>query len=220
MEKPLSLTLLYTAKIAGDLPLLPRLFTFLQQLRAESRQPALLLDLGGSCADDVWHCRETGGRSTLIVLDAMGYHAANVAGTLDDRNREILAEQVTMGLVDAGCDWQYHVPPASDDSIHFRLRARKDAARLQIVLFPEERTAIEGNAIFLGAVDAGHVGEASVDLRDTPTLIAARAHEIPPDTQPNASIAGTVEFVEQEARLTAKKRRHLRSPEGKCLRYP
>ncbi len=206
MEKPLSLTLLYTANIAGDLALLPRLFTFLQQLKADSRQPALLLDLCGSCADDVWHCRETGARSTLMALDAMGYHAANVAGTLDDRNHEELADQVTLGLVDAGRDWLYRAPPVSDGSISVRLRARADAARLQIVLSPAERTAIEGNAVYLGAVSAGQVGEALVDLQEAPTLITARVHVMPPDTPPNPSIAGTVEFIEQEARLLARKR--------------
>ncbi len=78
MEKPLSLTLRYSAGIGGDLALLPRMFTLIQQLRARANQPALLLDLGGTCADSVWHCRATGGRSALIVLDGMGYHAANV----------------------------------------------------------------------------------------------------------------------------------------------
>ncbi len=207
MEKPLSLTLLYTGKLAGDLALLPRLFTFIQQLRADSQQPALLFDLGGSCADDVWHCRETGGRSTLMALDAMGYHAANVAGTLDHRNREKLAEQLTMALVDDGRGWLYRPPSVRDEGISFRLRARDDAAGLQIALSPAERTTIEENAIFLGAVGAGHVGEALVDLRGAPALIRARMHTMPPDTPPNPSIAGTVEFIEQEARLLAKKRR-------------
>ena len=176
MEKPLSLTLFYTANIAGDLALLPRLFTFLLQLRTDARRPTLLLDLGGSCADEVWHCRVTGGRSTLIALDAMGYHAANVAGALDDRNREKLAEQVTMALVDESRDWLYRVPPVCDERIRVKLRARDDAARLQIVLSPAERTTVEGNAIFLGAVGAGQVGEALVDLRGAPALIAARVH--------------------------------------------
>ena len=144
MEKPLSLTLFYTANIAGDLALLPRLFTFLLQLRTDARRPTLLLDLGGSCADEVWHCRVTGGRSTLIALDAMGYHVANVAGALDDRNREKLAEQVTMALVDESRDWLYRVPPVCDERIRVKLRARDDAARLQIVLSPAERTTIEG----------------------------------------------------------------------------
>ena len=207
MEKPLSLTLLYTGKLAGDLALLPRLFTFIQQFKADGRQPTLLLDTGGSCADDVWHCRETGGRSTLMALDAMGYHAANVAGTLDHRNREKLAEQVTMALVDDGRDWLYRMPSLRDESISVRLRARDNEARLQIALSPAERTTIKGNAICLGAVGAGQVGEALVDLRGAPALIGARIQRMPPDTPPNPSIAATVEFVEAEARYFAKQAR-------------
>ena len=207
MEKPLSLKLLYTANIAGDLALLPRLFTFLQRLRTNARHETLLLDLGRSCNDDVWHCRETGGRSTLIALDAMGYHAANVAESIDDRNREKLAEQTIMGLVDAGRDWLYHVPPVRDDSISVRLRARDDEARLQIVLSPAERIAIKGNAIFLQSVGAGRVGEVLVDLREAPVLIGEQVHRMPPDTPPNPSIAGTVEFVEAEARYFARQAR-------------
>lgn len=206
MDEPLSLTLLYTAGIAGNLALLPRLFTFLQQLKADSRQPVLMLDLGGTCAADVWHCRETGSRSTLIALDAMGYHAANVAGALDRENRDKLAEQVTLALVDAGRDWQYRLPPLSDGRISVRLRAWPDATRMQIILSPAAGTFIEGNAVYLGAIGAGQVGKAVVELQEATTLIAARVHQMPPDTPPNASIAGTVEFIEQEARLLAKKR--------------
>ena len=33
MEKPLSLSLLYTANLRGDIALLPQLFTFLQRLK-------------------------------------------------------------------------------------------------------------------------------------------------------------------------------------------
>ena len=36
MAKPLSLTILYTANIRGDLAQLPRLYTFLQQLKQRS----------------------------------------------------------------------------------------------------------------------------------------------------------------------------------------
>ena len=107
MEKPLSLQLLYTERIGGDLALLPRLHTFLQTLKPTERRATLLLDLGDACADAAWHCRATGGRSTLIVLDGMGYHAANVEGALDLENREKLGEQVTMGLVDRSRDWVY-----------------------------------------------------------------------------------------------------------------
>ena len=133
MDKPLSLTLRYSANIAGDLALLPRLHNFLQRLQAADGSRPLLLDLGGSCAESAWHCRATGGRSALIVLDGMGYHAANVAGALDADNREKLAGQVTLALVDCARDWAYHLPPVRDPSIVVTLRPRSSngAARLQ-----------------------------------------------------------------------------------------
>ena len=202
MEKPLSLTLRYSAHIAGDLALLPRLYTFLQRLGAADGGGALLLDLGGTCSEAVWHCRASGGRSTLIVLDGMGYHAANVEGALDADNRAKLAGQVTMALVDARHDWTYHVPPARDPGIVVALRPRllNGAARLQIALAPAAETRIDGNALHLRAVDPGCIGEAVVDLRGGPRLASARVHTMPSDTPPNASIAGAVEFVEAEAR--------------------
>ena len=207
MGKPLSPTLLYTADIAGDLALLPRLYTFTQRLRPPARRPTLLLDLGESCAEGVWHCRETGGRSTLTVLDGMGYDAANIAGTLDRENRDKLAEQVTLALVDKGRDWLYQAAPFSSHAIRFTLHLRDETARMQVVMRPAESTYIAGNALFLNAVGAGQVGEAVVDVQEDPRLISARVHEMPPDTPPNPSIAGTVEFVEAEARYFAKQAR-------------
>ncbi|MYD11280.1 MAG: hypothetical protein F4X02_14715 [Chloroflexi bacterium] len=201
MDTPLSLTLHYSAGIAGDLALLPRMFTFLQRLGAADSARALLLDLGGACSDAVWHCRATGGRSALIVLDGMGYHAANVAGALDAANREKLAEQVTMALVDGERDWAYHVPPLRDPSIVVALRPRECAARLQIALTPAAETRIDGNCLRLRGVEAGCIGEAVVDLRGRPQLVSATTHTLPADTPPNPSIAGAVEFVEAEARF-------------------
>lgn len=213
MDKPLSLTLRYSANIAGDLALLPRMFTFLQRLGAAEGQGALLLDLGGSCAEAVWHCRATGGRSALIVLDGMGYHAANVEGALDAENRAKLAGQVTLGLVDAAQDWSYQVPPARDPGIVVRLRPRHSngAARLQIALAPAAETRIDGNALWLRAVDAGCIGEAVVDLRKGPRLVSATAHTMPSDTPPNASIAGAVDFVEAEARYYQRQQAEARA---------
>lgn len=207
MEKPLSLTLLYTANIAGDLALLPRLFTFLQGLQAAVDQPALLLDLGESCADDVWHCQETGGRSTLIVLDGMGYHVANVAGLLAREARDTLGEQVTLGLVDEEKAWLDQATPYSAASIRVALRPGDDRACLEVIPAPAATTRVEGRTVYLAGVCAGQVGEAVVDLRGEPTLAAARIHQMPPDTPPNPSIAATVEFVEAEARYFAKQAR-------------
>ena len=209
MEKPLSLSLSlslrYSAGIGGDLALLPRMFTLIQQLRARAHQPALLLDLGGTCADSVWHCRATGGRSALIVLDGMGYHAANVEGALDAENRAKLAGQVTMALVDAARSWAYQAPPVRDPSILITLRPQQRAARLQIVLAPAAETRIDANILWLREVGAGQVGEVTVDLRGEPRILSATVHTMPADTPPNPSIAGAVEFVEAEARLFDRK---------------
>ena len=205
MEKPLSLTLHYSANIGGDLALLPRLFTFIQQLKARANQPALLLDLGGACADSVWHCRATGGRSTLIVLDGMGYHAANVEGALNAENRAKLAGQVTMALVSAARSWTYQVPPVTDPSILITLRPQRRAARLQIVLAPAVETRIDANVLWLREVGAGQVGEVALGLRGAPRIVSATVHTMPAATPPNPSIAGAVEFVESEARLFDRK---------------
>ena len=207
MDEPLNLTLLYTANIAGDLALLPRLYTFLQRLKSAARQPALLLDLGGSCAEGVWHCRETGGRSTLIVLDGMGYDAANVAGALDRENHGKLAALVTLELVDGEGDWLLQLPPPGEASIRVTLRPRDDAPEPQICLAPAATTRVEGKALYLRTVCAGQVGEAAVDMQGGVRLLSARVHQMPPDTPPNASIAGAVEFVEAEARYFAKQAR-------------
>src|SRR5688572_24616875 len=112
MDSPI--TLLYTHNLRGDLSLLPRLHTFIKQLKAlevddeddvmlclvqPQTRRTLLIDLGGSCAPDVWHCAVTGGRSMLMVLDAMGYAAVSAADLTPDA-REKLADTAQMRLVD------------------------------------------------------------------------------------------------------------------------
>ena len=201
MEKPLSLTLLYTSHLGGDIRLLPRLYTFIQRLKPARRQGVLLFDLGHACADEVWHCRLTQGRSMLIALDGMGFHAANVAGA-DGRQVEA---QMTMGLVDEGQDWIYHIPPVIDRSITATVGPADSAARLQICLSAADKTRIQGNVLYLGDVRAGQVGLVRVDLHSAPRIIASGVHDMPSGTLPNPSLAATVEFVESEARYLQKK---------------
>ena len=104
MEKPLSLSLLYSANLRGDIALLPQLFTFIQRLKPEGGPGNLILDLGKACDGAVPHCRQTGGRSMLIALDGMGYHAANIEGALDPQDRRQVDKQVSMALVDSAND--------------------------------------------------------------------------------------------------------------------
>ena len=189
-----SLSLLYTGNIRGGLAILPRLHTFLRRLMQRA-DACLLLDTGGACSEHVWHCRATGGRSCLVALDGLGYHAANVDGALDAAGREKLAGQVTLGLVDAAQDWQ---PP--DGEILVALEPGKTAHRLQICLRPAERARLDGKALWLSEVRAGQVGEVRLEMGDSPRIVTARMHDMPRSTPPNPGIAGMVEFIESEAR--------------------
>jgi len=193
METPL--VILYTYGIGGDLDLLPRLYTFLRTLRAEHTSRVLLLDAGDSCDPDVWHCDVTGGRSTLIVLDAMGYDAANVEGILDDESRAKLVEQVRVELVDAAHIWR-------DEDLLVTNTASDEASALQIVLSVGETTRFDNGTLYLKQIAKGQVGIVHWDA----ALITSDVLAMPPDTQSDGTIAGAVDFVVGEARYYARKR--------------
>lgn len=204
MEKPLALTLFYTANIRGDIHMLPRLYTFMQTLKPTERQGMLIFDLGNSCADESWHCAITHGRSTLIVLDGMGYHAVNIADSLDATHREKVTDRVTMGLVDEKHAWTYYVPPVTDESIQATLNPTDPSLRLQICLSPAESTCIKGNILYLADIPSKHIGIVQVDLDDSPIITNQDVQELPTHTPPNPTIVASVEFVESEARYFQK----------------
>lgn len=204
MEKPLSLTILYTSNIRGNIHMLPHLYTFIQTLKPDERQGTLMLDLGNSCAEGVWHCDITHGRSTLMVLDAMGYHAANVEKQLDSENRDKVAEVVTMGLVDDTHEWGYYIPPVTDESIQATLNPSQ-TGRLQICLQPADSTYINGNALYLADVLAKQIGIVRVDLHESPIVNDYTVYTLPTSTHPNPTIVASVEFVESEARYFQRK---------------
>lgn len=192
------LTLFYTGQLEGDLALLPRLYTFLQRLKQAVGAPPLLLDQGHSCAPHVWHCAATGGRSTLVVLDGMGYHAANVAGFLAPAERLRLANTLTVAMIDERTSWRYHVPPVQDDDIIISAMPAP-VHRLCIWLAPQPVTQVANRLLSLAPVQRGQVGEVQVDLRGEPTLRAHQVHTMPPGLPPDPTIAAAVELVEEEA---------------------
>lgn len=200
-----NLTLLYTYNLRGELAMLPRLYTFMQSIRFQRGGKPLILDLGGSCQPDIWHCRVTGGRSTLIVLDGMGYHAANVGGLLNDEDHDKLKGIVRMGLVDQRRDWVYDVPPLTDDSIVVTCNPKQNTAlRLQILLTPGAYTHIDEHVLYLAPVDGAEVGVVQIQLEPEPELTAFDTLTLPADTLPNPTITAAVEFVESEARYYEK----------------
>ncbi|MEO8610256.1 MAG: hypothetical protein ABI690_20340 [Chloroflexota bacterium] len=224
----MSLSIFYTAHIRGDLALLPPLYTFLKSLRADLAQFApedeaevmqcavqppsartLLLDLGDSCAPDVWHCTATEGRSTLIALDAMGYHAANVTGILSAESRAKLAENAMgMALVDFDHPWQDQGMILSTFSPNMRPSADTLAglSKLHISVTADTTTRMIGHLLYLARVESGQVGTAYIGGTDSdPQLLADAVFDLPANTPPDPTISGTVDFVTNEARFFAKR---------------
>lgn len=198
-----TLTILYTYNIRGDLALLPRLYTFLQLLKHEYDTSALLLDLGNACASDVWHCEVTQGRSTVIVLDGMGYHAANVSGFMEGTQRDALKGSISTGLVTERHMWRYFVPPNRDEDIVIA-GIPTPALKLCIVAAPSEKNLLENRTLHIKAVDKSEVGLVQVNM-DEMTLTKAEVFTMPKTTRPNATIAASVELIEEEARFAQKR---------------
>ncbi len=195
------LHILYTGQLRGDLHLLPRLYTTLQYIRAEHEGPALLLDLGEACDAATWHCEATEGRSTLVVLDGMGYHAVNVTGYLDAESRDKLAGVITCGMVDDAHTWRYHIPPVTDEGIIVSAQPLDQAElRLNICLTPSSQTQLVGRCLHLAEVDKGQIGVVSLDLSDGLQITVQDVVTVAAGTAPNPTIVGSVDFVESEAR--------------------
>lgn len=198
------LTILYTQNIRGDLQYLPRLYTFLQNLKHKFDSKALLLDIGNACADDVWHCEVTKGRSTVTVMDAMGYHAVNVADFMGDSERDSLATNVSTGLVTERHMWRYFVPPLRDEDIVIAGQATP-AMKLCIIASPAEQNLLENRMLHLKTLEKSEIGLVQVDMQK----MAITKEEIftpPKGFKPNASIAASVELIEEEARFAQKRR--------------
>jgi hypothetical protein len=162
----------------------------------------LLLDLGASCADDVWHCAVTGGRSTLIVLDGMGYHAANVAGYLEASQHDKLRNSITTGMVDDKHSWRYHVPPVRDETIIIS-GIETPALALCIVAAPATETTFKSRTLWLQAIEKGQVGRVEVDVPAL-KILTQTILDMPSGLKPDATIAASVEFVEEEAQFLRK----------------
>jgi hypothetical protein len=198
LTPPAALTVLYTTGLRGDIELLPRLFTFLRDLRARAEgSQVLLVDLGGSCAPEVWHCAVTGGRSMLIALDGMGYHAANVEGQLTPALRAKMGELTQMALVDAA-----H-PYAHSAAVQVTVNETPASAPLTVRLDPAAETTFDGRALRLGRVGQGEIGRAR--LRGG--ALEADVHGLPRAAAPDPTIAGIVDFILSEARYTQKRGR-------------
>lgn len=212
MQTPL--IILYTHKLRGDLDALPRLYAFQKQLKAyytseevvqvcalDPAQPpgrVLLLDLGESCAPEAWHCPVTGGRSTLVVLDGMGYDAALVSDAPALRAR--MGDGVRMALVD-------EANPHAVEDVLIAASANPAHAALQIALAPAETTRLDGNILRLAGLNGSdQVGAALLtQVIGGWSLMAHDIHDLPRRTLPDPTITASVDFVVSEARYAQKR---------------
>jgi hypothetical protein len=217
VETPL--TILYTANLRGDLELLPRLYTFLRQLKAhytseevvqicaddpaQARGSVLLLDLGESCTPEVWHCEVTDGRSMLVVLDGMGYDAARVSDAREKQAK--LGDNVHLSLVDAATPLAIDDVAITEDDRWGGFETHPYT--LQITLNSAESTHLDEDCLYLAAVEAGQVGAAVLTrLIGHWSLVTYEIHDLPRRILPDPTITASVEFVLGEARYAQKRK--------------
>jgi len=217
METPL--TILYTHNLRGDLEVLPRIYSFLRQLKAyyaseevvqvcalDPAQPPgsrLLLDLGENCASDVWHCQASGGRSTLVVLDGMGFDAARVEGAAAKAAK--MGDSIRMALVDAETPREIEDVLLTVNGNEGDEKTRSHS--LSVVMTPSETTRLEGNTLFLaGLSGAQEVGAAQLaKVIGGWSLVTHEIHDLPRRALPDPTISAAVEFVISEAKYAQKR---------------
>lgn len=208
-----TLTVLYTACLAGRLDVLPRLFARIRQARAAAPGPVLLLDLGGACDPAAWECAATEGRAALLVLEAMGYDVA----LLDDVDSAALTpgavarlrEKVSLAVCGshpvhglAGnvlwrrAEWRVACGAGEDvpreATLIVRPRREDDLSNLDAAT----RTlwlALPGDA--LGVAVVRQQAAARLTLIDYHTL------PLTDDLRPDPTVSAAVAFVREEARL-------------------
>lgn len=196
---------IYSSHLHGNLELMPRLFTYLTGLQRGYAGRTLRLDAGFACDDSAWHCVQTGGRSALLVLDAMGYTAANTHDFLTNEGRQKLAANLMkMAALGAGDVWMQdgiaittsnEAPPGDYD--------------LHVALYCGEKTYLDGRTLHLAAVRAGQVGVVQLGSSQGNGRLSIHHHEVvtmPASTLPDPTIAATVDFVLSEARYYGRER--------------
>ena len=201
-----SLTIFYTRGLGGDYALAARLGRWLRQLRAEygAGSRALLLDLGQASDQHSWHHRRTGGRDTLFVLEALGYHAINAAGTLNLPVPANLRAAFRLAIITPEMDWR---DERGERPIRCALHSPAQAAAgeaLCVALTPTEESELRAGVLRLAPVAAGCVGRARLWLSEEgPQLLESATHPLPDELAPEPSITATVELVLAEARQLA-----------------
>lgn len=199
-------TLLYTANIKGKLALLPRLATLIRRERQASEGLVLLLDVGDTCAADVWICRATLGRAPLLVLDAIGYDAALVGGP---EKAPIPPEALRHLRETAGMLTPIWGRPARllRRGVEFAVVTVNDASPIEKGVIMVDRTRptapdVGTPGAILGDVHQGVLARVDMTWPEW-TVRSVGQMSIEPGVPPDPSIAAVIELVENEARYLA-----------------
>ncbi|MBI5957822.1 MAG: hypothetical protein HY866_03740 [Chloroflexi bacterium] len=198
-----TITVLTTANLKGDLSLLPRLFTLIQQERRASSGLVLLFDLGDTCALEAWICHATQGRAPFLVLDGMGYDAAVIGGPeqvpIPPSSLGRLAGQMVMPFA----IWN-RVLRLAKRGITFHLApGNPPLPEISPVIRVDRSTAalpgVGESSLMLGDVSPEHLARVDLSWPEW-TVQAAKLVPVQPNTPPDPTILTLVEFVENEAR--------------------
>lgn len=198
-----SVTVLYTANIRGDLSLLPRLFTLIQEHRQAQDSPVFLLDVGDTCTPDAWVCRATQGRAPFLVLDSMGYDAAVIGGREQIPIPPPALRQLVGDMIMPVIIWDRAKSLTKRGVTLFVAPGSAEPTGLEPVIRIDRTTDAlpqPGDpSPVLGDVPHAHL--ARVDMHWPAWAVkTASIWALPPQTPIDPTIAAVVELVEAEAR--------------------
>jgi hypothetical protein len=143
----------------------------------------------------------------LVLLDGMGYHAANVEGALTQENRHKLEGITTMALVDARYSWRLHTPTLHDEGVIFSVQPTP-ALKLNVALTPQANApTLEQGTLSLQALNDGQaLGIVQVDV-EAAQLVWADVQYMGNVTS-HPLIQAAAEFVLDEAGSIGKGKNH------------
>lgn len=205
-----SLTVFYTQNLRGNFNLAAHLGRWLRDLRSQyaAGMRTLLLDLGAASDPKSWHHQFTAGRSTLFVLDALGYHAINASGTLTGTLSPAIRAAYRLAILSPDCDWWDERGESKVHCTVSELPHQSETTALEISLTPAAETQLASGFLRLSHLPAGCVGRVQLRLQENHAeMVEQEAHPLPDDILPEPSISATIDFVLSEAHQLANRHR-------------
>lgn len=224
--RPVPIRILYSAALRGQLELLPRLHTYFSAQRQTAPGISVLVDLGQSCAAGVWICQSTSGRGMLVAMDALGYDAFHIGQADALYHFPQLVNQIKQVIVTplAAGQWTaslqrggIKIRICNGKNLELIANDRPDTVDLILGLglgsAPEVKPIWKAPCRLLSVVGGESesliLGQVDITLLPDPPYIQIEENRmltLPPETLPNPTITGVIDFVISEARQAERKR--------------